>query len=148
MLASAHVAAAVWGIRRFAVGMTGPVMFLSDAAWSPPLPHWFLAAAFSAGVAATGAYLARVGPGPPPWGDRRSGAGAAVQDPGPGGAGGARSGRAAPTRAAGRAQAGGGDAAPPRASTWSRTWRLRRARIAPMPRRRSEEMTSASPIRV
>ncbi|MFP5316641.1 MAG: hypothetical protein ACLGHS_14865, partial [Actinomycetes bacterium] len=51
--------AVVWGIRRFAVGITGPVLFFSDAAWTPPLPHPVLAAVFAAAVAGLGAYVAR-----------------------------------------------------------------------------------------
>jgi len=82
VLASAHLAAVVWGIRRFAVGITGPVMFFSDAAWTPPLPHWLLAAVFTAGVAAIGAYLARSGAGPP-WPHRRPGGAAAGDGPAP-----------------------------------------------------------------
>lgn len=59
LLATAHVLAVVWGIRRFAVGITGPVLFFREAAWTPPLPHLVLAGAFAVAVAGLGAYVAR-----------------------------------------------------------------------------------------
>src|SRR5207247_1959856 len=50
-----HVAAWLANARRHAVGMRGPLLFVSDAAWSPPLGWWLwlvVACAGAAGIAA------------------------------------------------------------------------------------------------
>ncbi|HET7489808.1 MAG TPA: DUF2142 domain-containing protein [Acidimicrobiales bacterium] len=59
VLVTAHLVAMNYGIRRFAVGTTGPRLFFSRPAWSPPLPHWVLATAYAVGLAGIGACVAR-----------------------------------------------------------------------------------------
>lgn len=51
LFAAGHVVAVAWGARRFAVGISGPLNYFAGSAWSPPLPHWLLAATFAAGAA-------------------------------------------------------------------------------------------------
>ncbi len=58
LVPAGHVIAVGWGIRRFAVGTSGPLNYFADPAWSPPLPHWFLAATLVAGTAAIAVQVA------------------------------------------------------------------------------------------
>lgn len=56
LLATAHVAAYSWVVRRYAVGLHGPLLYLIGSAWSPPIPAITLFAVFTAGAVGTSAW--------------------------------------------------------------------------------------------
>lgn len=64
LVPAAQVVAVTWGMRRFAVGASGPLMYFTDPQWSPPLPHWSLAATVAAGMAAIAVTAARAARAP------------------------------------------------------------------------------------
>ena len=60
VMLAAHTVAVVSGIRRFAVGLSGPLTFFWDSSWDPPISHLLLAGAYVGGLAGISLYLALV----------------------------------------------------------------------------------------
>jgi hypothetical protein len=59
----AHIVA----IRRFAVGVHGPLNWLTASGWDPPVPFWALFFGFGTAIAATAVWLVRAAsPDPSP----------------------------------------------------------------------------------